>query len=299
MKTPVLLLLFNRPDETKQLIECLEKIKPSRIFIVADGHRPLIIGEKEKCNEVKDIVSNLNWTCEVNTNFRSTNLGCRESVSQGIDWFFDHVEEGIILEDDCIPHESFFNYCTELLEKYRFDNEVMHIGGNNFQFGKARGDSDYYFSIYNHVWGWATWRRAWSHYNDIFELDKIEDELRKFIGHRATFKYFEEVFSKVAAKQIDTWDFIWTYSCWKAHGLSIIPNKNLVTNIGFGHQATHTRNVSSVQSKIPALNIGSPLKHPKQKKINRKADKYTFYTILRALTIKDRINMFKRKLLFK
>lgn len=295
MKIPVLILLFNRPNETKKLLDCLSDVRPSKLFVVVDGPRPEIDGEVEKCKIVRSLISSINWKCELKTTFRPNNLGCRKSVSLGIHWFFEHVDQGIILEDDCIPDKSFFGYCSELLEKYRFDSNVMHIGGNNFQYGKIRSDGDYYFSIHNHVWGWATWRRAWIEYTEKIDVDKFE-EIRKFVGHQATWNYFRDVFEKLAANQIDTWDFYWTYSCWNVKGISIIPNKNLVTNIGFGKEATHTKDPKSIQSKIPAEKMSLPLKHPTTNRINKRADRYSFHTIFRPLKLKDRINLLKRKL---
>jgi hypothetical protein len=163
--TPVLFLIFNRPNTTEQVFEAIAKAKPRCLFVAADGPRTDKEGEAEKCQAVRDIIKRVDWDCEVKTLFREQNLGCKEAVSSAITWFFEQVEEGIILEDDCLPSDSFFSFCAELLEKYRDDKRIMMISGDNFQDGIQRGDASYYFSSVPWIWGWATWRRAWRLYD--------------------------------------------------------------------------------------------------------------------------------------
>ena len=163
--TPILFLIFNRPDTTFKVFEEIRKIKPAKLYIAADGPRPNVIGEEEKCTASRNIIKQVDWDCDVKTLFREKNLGCKIAVSSAISWFFENVEEGIILEDDTFPTQSFFWFCQELLDFYRNDSRIMHISGNNFQLGKIRGEGSYYFSKYNHIWGWATWKRAWRFYD--------------------------------------------------------------------------------------------------------------------------------------
>src|SRR6185503_8669515 len=181
---PILLLVFNRPETTKRVFERIREIKPSKLFVAADGYRPEKEGEKEKCEEVRNLVMNsIDWPCEVKSLFRNSNLGCGPAVSEGITWFFEHVEEGIILEDDILPSRSFFGFAKELLKLYRNDESVWHIGGNSYNPYKMK--ADYYFSAYPHIWGWATWRRAWNNYR--YELDDID--------HKKVFANVSELFS--------------------------------------------------------------------------------------------------------
>ncbi len=241
LKTPVLFLIFKRLNTTKQVFEQIRKAKPPKLYIAADGPRENVPGEAEKVKEVREFVlNNIDWDCEVKTLFREKNLGCGKAVSSAITWFFENEERGIILEDDTLPSLSFFWFCEELLERYKDDRRIGQIGGCNFQKGKWRGEGDYYFSKYNHIWGWASWRDRWKKYD--FELKSISDD--KFIENihkeKKAQKYWKQIFWKMKRKEIDTWDYQWTFTLWYNEQLSIIPNLNLVSNIGFGKDATHT-----------------------------------------------------------
>lgn len=243
--TPILFLIFNRPDTTTKVFAEIKKIKPKYLFIAADGPRENQKGEKEKCEEVRKIVlNNIDWDCEVKTLFREKKLGCKYAVSSAIDWFFKNKEQGIILEDDCLPDLSFFGFCEELLEKYKNNKKIMMISGNNFQFGIKRGDGDYYFSKYNHIWGWATWRRAWLKY-DLKMLSypnfKKDEKIKSIWSNKKIQNYWLYIFDEVYNNKIDTWDYQWTYAIWNNNGLCILPNINLVSNIGFGKEAIHTK----------------------------------------------------------
>jgi len=240
LKTPILFIIFNRPDTTERVFAEISKQKPKYLYVAADGPR----SEEEKaiCEQARKVIDKVDWDCEIKTLFRERNLGCKAAVSSAIDWFFDNVEEGIILEDDCLPSQAFFPYCEELLEKYRHDTRIMHISGEtptNSEFS----DGSYFFATTAHVWGWASWRRAWQlydvemkSYSKFKELDKIQDIFSK----KEEKKYWLRVFDRVTAGEINTWDYQWMYALYVNNGLSIIPNKNLISNIGFGNQATHT-----------------------------------------------------------
>ena len=165
MKTaPVLLIIFNRPDTTARVFEAIRAARPTELYIAADAPRENRSEDKRLCEEAKKITEKIDWPCEVHRLYQEKNLGCKRGPIASITWFFENVEAGIILEDDCVPHPSFFAFCSELLEKYADDKRIMHVSGNNFQFGKMRGDASYFFSEYTLSWGWATWRRAWQRF---------------------------------------------------------------------------------------------------------------------------------------
>lgn len=277
-KTPLLIIVFNRPELTKKLIESLEAVKPKNIFVVADGAREGNKNDKALCREVRELFDNLNWSCNVTRKFRNKNLGCAKSVSQGITWFFERNEMGIILEDDCIADPSFFTFSETLLHHYKYHEDIFHISGNNFQFGKTRGKADYYFSVFNHIWGWATWKRAWDKFEFDIEMNNVY-EMRSFIDSEPIFQYFSRQFEAAINGKIDSWGFRWTFACWKNKGLSILPNKNLVTNIGFGPNATHTHQINSLQNNLPIHSMNTALTHPKIIKADKKADLYSFRKI--------------------
>jgi len=165
LRTPVVLIIFNRPPTTERVFAEIAKARPQKLFVVADGPRPERSGEAEKCAAARAVIDRVDWECEVLRNYAEVNLGCRQRPPTGISWVFEQVAEAIILKDDCVPHPTFFRFCEELLEKYREDERVMHISGSNFQPGYTRGPFSYYFSRFNPIWGWASWRRAWQHYD--------------------------------------------------------------------------------------------------------------------------------------
>ena len=280
--TPILFLVFNRPDTTQQVFDVLRKIKPTKLFIAADGPRLDKEGEKEKCDAVRRIATQIDWECQLVTLFRDINLGCGKAVSEAITWFFDQVEEGIILEDDCLPDNSFFIFCTLLLDQYRNDNRVMHIGGSNFQFGIKRGDGDYYFSIISHVWGWATWRSAWRKYEfNLNEANDIsDDKFNVALNNNKKFiTYYKNIFHEMRNSGIDTWDYQWFYAIILNNGLTICPNTNLVKNIGFGKDATHTLNDPSWNILNTVKTIAA-FKKPTAINIDYDADAFTFREIM-------------------
>ncbi len=264
LKTPILFLIFNRPEETNRVFEEIKKQKPEYLYVAADGQRPDIPGEAELCNQARAVIKKIDWDCEVKTLFREKNSGCKKAVCEGITWFFDNVEEGIILEDDCLPSESFFRFCEENLEKYRHDTKIMHISGEN-PLDTEPGNASYYFSKIPHIWGWASWRRAWNLYDvefqdfDYFIKNNI---IENIFEQKEVQKFWNKVFTRVKNGEINTWDYQWTYALFVNNGLSIVPGKNLVSNIGFGAvKATHTNeNAKCANRKISEINN---IIHPK------------------------------------
>ncbi|GFO68499.1 hypothetical protein GMLC_20780 [Geomonas limicola] len=280
---PVLFIIFNRPEPTRVVFEAIRKARPERLFIAGDGPRPGRAGDAELCQATRDVALQVDWECEVQVLFQEKNLGCKLGVSTAIDWYFSQVEEGIILEDDCLPEPSFFGYCAELLEFYRNDPQVMMISGDNFQYGRVRGEGSYYFSRFTHIWGWASWRRAWRHYDvamSRFPAFVQQNRIEALFDQQEARDYWLYSFVRCYQGEIDTWDYQWTFALWERDGVAILPNVNLVTNIGFGPGAVHCQNSDSVLANLPTFPIG-PLKHPRRVEADREADRFTFeYTFL-------------------
>lgn len=264
MKTPVAFIIFNRPDTAERVFAEIAKVRPPKLLVIADGPRADRPGELEKCNASRSIIDRVDWPCEVLTNYSEVNLGCKNRVSSGIDWVFSQVEEAIILEDDCLPEPSFFQFCEEMLVRHRHDERIGMVSGTNFLDSKIVIDDSYYFSKYMTIWGWATWRRAW----DTYDVNvKFWPRLKKdrFLDTRIKQKterdYWCRVFDGVHNRTIDTWDYQWVLCNWSHSRLSIVPAVNLVSNIGFRADATHTSSVS-IYSNMKTKSIAFPLKHP-------------------------------------
>ncbi|MDZ7959690.1 MAG: TylF/MycF/NovP-related O-methyltransferase [Aulosira sp. DedQUE10] len=279
LKTPVGFIIFNRPDTTARVFEAIRQAKPPKLLVIADGPRADKFGEAEKCAAARAIINQVDWECEVLTNYSDINLGCRKRVSSGLNWVFEQVEEAIILEDDCLPHPTFFRYCQELLDEYHDDERVMMISGNNFQFGRKRTEYSYYFSRYGHCWGWASWRRAWAKYDDSMQVwpeAKDNDWLHNILQNEQAVAYWSRIFQGVY-EGFNSWAYIWQYILWINSGLTILPNVNLVSNIGFG-SGTHT-NTNNKLSNMTVEALLLPIKHTPFVFINPGFDDFTETTI--------------------
>ncbi len=263
LTTPVTFIIFNRPDTTQKVFDAIRLAKPEKLLLIADGPRDGRPGEREKCEQTRKIVENIDWECEVLRNYSDINMGCKKRVSSGLNWVFENVEESIILEDDCLPDPSFFRYCQELLEKYRDDERVMVISGDNMLFEKNMQEHSYYFTKYVHIWGWATWRRAWKLYDVNIELWPKANEKGLLLGivDKLELYQWKNNLNSVYAENFDTWDYQWVFSIWMQSGLSIAPGKNLISNIGFNQDATHTHG-ASIYSNMQTEPLTFPLKHP-------------------------------------
>ena len=275
--TPILFLIFNRPDTTQEVFNAIKKQRPKYLYVAADGARETKEGEKEICLKTRNIINQIDWDCELKTLFRDKNLGCGKAISSAITWFFENVEEGIILEDDCLPHLDFFYYCEELLEKYRNEPTIKIIGGANFQDGIKRGDASYYFSAYSHIWGWATWKRTWNEYSftlEEYSKSDFKKTLKTYFPKWTERQVWMDKFLLMKKQAIDTWDYQLSFSIWENNGICIVPNVNLISNIGFGEDATHTTGNHQI-SCLPFEKI-LPLTHPKQLCINREADEFYY-----------------------
>jgi hypothetical protein len=282
LSTPVLFLIFNRPDTTKRVFDQIREAQPCRLYIAADGPRKGVSGEDALCRETRNICAHIDWSCDVQTLFRDQNLGCRTAVNSAISWFFEQEEQGIILEDDCLPSPGFFSFCESMLEKYRDDERVMHIGGSNFQDSREALYS-YYFSNVHHVWGWATWRRAWTQYDATMpEYDEFLSSgfLRQMFPKRYHQQLWKDCFAHVRSGRWNTWDYQWTYSIWKSNGLGITPQANLISNIGFSASGTHTTSSeASSLAERTTFQLGN-LSHPIIMRADQRADSYTLNTYL-------------------
>lgn len=286
IKIPIVFLVFNRPELTRRVFQRIREAQPAKLLVVCDGPRSSVPSDAERIARVRETIdAEVDWPCEIRRNYADLNMGCRDRVVSGLDWAFSLEEEAIILEDDCLPDLSFFKYCESLLGKYRDEPKVMHIGGNNFQNKNGAASKSYFFSKYNHVWGWATWRRAWR------LLDMKATCWISFEGRRkveATFDsareaaYWSSIFDGLVNTKAteDVWDYYWTLACWYNRGLATYPTVNLVQNIGIGCDATHTK-VNSWRH-CEAENIGTV--RIEQRIIrNKAADQYTFEAVFMDL----------------
>ena len=267
LNTPVLLLIFDRKDFASRIMNVIRQAQPEHLYIAADGPRNDRPGHIEICRETRQfVIDTVDWPCHVETLFRDENMGCKMAVSSAISWFFDRVDRGIILEDDCIPDLSFFEYCQDLLLRYESDERVAAISGDRLvSLGKKFTGWSYRFSIFSHLWGWATWRRAWAYYDlSMSHWPGLRESswLERLLTNPDAARYWRMQLESVYQGKIDTWDYQWVFACWVNSGLTISPNVNMISNIGFGPTATHTKNRGSELANLRCEQISFPLKHP-------------------------------------
>lgn len=298
LKTPVLFLIFNRYDTTQQVFEAIKKARPPRLYIASDGAREYKENELTNVQEIRDyVLTNIDWQCEVKTLFRDTNLGCRNAISSAIDWFFGHEEMGIIIEDDCLPSQSFFCYCDNLLKKYENDSRIMCISGNNFFPKLSKNNYSYHFSEIPQIWGWATWKRAWE-LNNIAINNFVELQANHILisSNSKANKMWWKKAGKTYYKEIDTWDYLWSFTNLINNGLTIIPNNNLVKNIGIGHiNSTHTNKIKE-RFIIETEEMPFPLIHPPYLRPDFMFDKMLYKNILNVNPFWKRVvNELKRR----
>lgn len=279
MKVPVLFIIFNRLETTKKVFDSIQQYRPSHLYIAADGSRIERKEENKQCDLVRKwVLDNINWDCELKTLFQEHNLGCGKAPSTAISWFFEQEEEGIILEDDCVPHPHFFTFCEQLLPYYRNDTRISIISGCNFDTAKQFSTKEsYFYSIFPYTWGWASWRRNWQDYDyHLKEWRSINKKtfLRKHLFNQKSYDLsWQQIFdglSNDAPKHI--WDYQFFYQCFKKHQLSIVPNVNLIQNIGCGEGATHTMAADNPKMYIPLQKMTFPLTHPEHFVSNKAYD---------------------------
>jgi hypothetical protein len=283
---PILIIGFNRPAHLKVLIDRLREIAPTQIYVALDGSRPDREGEREKVAACRELIHNIDWPCTVKTNFQETNLGCGLGVSTAITWFFEQVDRGIILEDDIIPDPSFFPYCTELLDRYAVDPSVFAISGCNFvpaEF-QSRPVESFRFSQVPHIWGWATWKDRWQLYS--LEISGWRERLpvhklwTKSGGNIPGTVYWAGTFELLARKEVDTWDGQLVYCSMVNNALTATSNVNLIQNIGFDGEATHT--LEDRDELQPVRSMDFPLVFPTRVQVDSKADAWTRRNHFRA-----------------
>jgi len=291
MKTPVIFIIFNRPDLTRRSFAAIRQAQPETLIVVADGPRSHRPGEAGQCAATRDIIDQVDWPCQVIKEYADVNLGCKNRVASGITAAFQRVDRAIILEDDCLPEPTFFTFCETMLDYYATNEQVMAVSGNNFLFKRSTDIQDsYYFSQYVNIWGWATWKRAWDKYDvTMSDWPIVRDQ-----------HLFNQVWTKrfdlAHANKIDTWDIQWTYTCLRHHGLTVVPKHNLVSNVGFARpDATHTK-VKTIVAEMDTQPMIFPLQHPTIIAPNTQADKQVQFHFTRIGLVIDMIKMFFKRI---
>lgn len=283
---PILFLTFNRPSHTAAVFQRIREAKPEKLFLAADGPRSHVADDEEKCKKVKEIISEVNWDCEVHTLFREQNLGCGLAVSSAIDWFFSMVEGGVILEDDCNPSLQFFQFTAAMLEEYKNEKQVFHISGFSWVYEESF-PHDFYFTRYPNIWGWATWADRWKKYNFSLEGQTIDKKLSWLEATKEEVFFHNYSFKSVLKENVDTWDYQWKFCLFQHRGICINPNANFIDNIGFDGEGTHTvqdkklplvsnNDLLSVDYRVPEIDLLMEKKH-REKYLWPKAN--YFYTL--------------------
>ena len=282
MQTPVVFIIFKRPDTTQKVFEAIRQAKPPQLLVIADGPRKDKLGEDELCSVTRAIIDQVDWECEVLKNYSDVNLGCKQRVSSGLDWAFNQVEEAIILEDDCLPDLTFFRFCEELLSEYRHDERIMMISGSNYSVKWKSENQSYHFSLGNSIWGWASWRRAWQHYDVKMKLwsdPEIKNKVRDITADEIVYHYKTRGFNLAASGQDDDWAFAWDLAKLLQSGLTIFPSINLISNLGVDSTSRadeETKSKVGFRPKISNLSLASmafPLKQPNCVVIDKEYDR--------------------------
>ncbi|MDH5666808.1 MAG: hypothetical protein OEY86_02205 [Nitrospira sp.] len=279
--TPIAVLTFNRPELTERLLNILGQIKPRRMLVVSDGPRSHVATDVERVTAVRRLFEKLDWECHVDRNFAECNMGSFPRNSSGLSWVFDQVEEAVILEDDCVPEPSFFPFCEELLRKYRDDQRVGLISGNNFlKPSRQKLAASYFFSGYATTWGWASWRRTWRQVDlDMPYWLEFRDsgQLRRAVYSDNEDLYWRSVYDAIHERRTkNAWDYQLMLTCRRFNLLTIVPAVNLVSNVGFGGDAVHYKNNRFLEINVPTGSIPFPLVHPAKVEMSRKVD-YQIY----------------------
>jgi hypothetical protein len=300
-KTPVLLIAYRRPDTTKQVIDAIRVAAPERMFVACDGPNPKNPGEAERVAATRALIEReIDWPCKIERRYSDTNQGCKMGPSSAITWFFEQVEEGIILEDDCVAHPDFFPYCEALLERYNNDRRVWCISGDNSAAINLTGDWSYGFIHTPLVWGWASWRRAWANYDiqmNVWNKIKNTPILQDIFPDPLEREVYLTIFEQVSKKGLDAWDYQFVCASILNDALCAIPARNLISNIGFEEYAVHTTNINP-RSYAPSYPI-LPLEHPPLVWLDRHADSQVFDKVHGGAGIRESrqpINRIKRSI---
>lgn len=260
--TPVAFHIFNRPQFSNRVFAAIAQARPQKLLVIADGPRADVPDDIDLCKQARAIVEQVNWDCQVLTHFSETNLGVRRCNVQGLDWVFSEVEEAIILEDDCLPHACFFQFCHAMLERYRHDQRIMSISGSNFLLDSLSIPETYLFSRFFVFWGWASWKRAWRQYDldmRYWPQYRQQQQISAFFAQKGLSNWLAQLFDWAYESQL-AWDIPWFYSCLFNHGLSILPKVNLISNIGV--QGTHAQQNQGL-NHLPTFELPlDPIIHP-------------------------------------
>lgn len=274
IQAPVVIFIYKRQANLGSLLTTMRSFKPTKLYLISDG--PKGLEEEKAVIETRELLESLiNWTCEIKKNYSDINLGLKERFCTGIDWVFSQEERAIFIEDDCLPDPTFFKFCDDLLEKYKDDERIFSISGNNFLFGQGKSRESYYFSKYPHIWGWATWKRSWDKYDSEisdWQARRQTNWLREVTGGFIISKFWKYIFDRLSAGKINTWDYQLTYTSFKNRGLNIIPSVNLVTNVGYGQDSTNIKSKNKTIA-VSAEQIQFPLVHPVEFKVNGANDR--------------------------
>lgn len=298
--TPIALFVFNRPETTARVLERIAGQRPRRLLVVCDGPRADRAGEAERVAEVQALIAaRIDWPCELRTDYAPRNLGCRARLASGLDWVFSEVDEAILLEDDCLPDPSFFRWCREMLERHREDPRVMMVSGNNFLFRTPpAGAPSYHYSRFSHIWGWATWRRAWQHYGgalDAWRVRRDSDWLERRLPVPGAAEHYRAAFDALLAGRIDTWDYQWDLTVFLHDGLSVVPSVHLVENLGIGVGATHTT-TPPIEARAVCGTLAFPLRHPPAVAADLDADRREFACLHPRRPLKSFLRRLRRRL---
>jgi hypothetical protein len=276
----VVLFVYNRLETTARVFARIAEARPRTLLIVGDGPHPDRPNDAERCEAVQRLVTRPEWDCDLRVSLAPVNWGFNRRISSGLDWAFRQFEELIILEDDCVPDPTFFPYCAELLHRYRLDDRIMMITGDNFQFGRTRGDSSYYFSHGVGTWGWASWRRAFQHFDPemrTWPQHRDLDTLDRIWPVPAIANYWRERFDEAYQRRVDAWDYQWAFAMWQQGGLQIAPNTNLISYIGCLADTAHTTDLRAPYCNLPTSAVQLPMRHPPVVARDLTADCFEFY----------------------
>ncbi len=294
INTPVLFLTYKRFETSEKVFNSIKKAQPRKLYFVSNAPKTFDEEEITKVSKVRSLIHQIDWKCEVVTLFREVYLDVQESISNSIDWFFTQEEMGIILEDDCVPSQSFYEFCEEMLKYYKYDERVYSVGGCCFLEDPIHSENEYMFSNHTYIWGWATWRRAWLQY-DLHMTEwpeyKKSKEFKSLFTNYLVRYYWSDLFDKVYLKELKTWDYQWLYSIWKNKGYSIIPNRNLVTNIGFGIDSNFTHDQSSIEANIKSKEILPPFTYQSNTNFNVEEQKFVEKYVYKINTLNVLVNL--------
>lgn len=288
---PVLLTIFNRPDKTREAIEALRAAGPRQVFVAADGPRVERPEDAERCARTREEVSRMDWPDQVHTLFRPTNLGCDPAVAGAIKWFFEHVEHGVIIEDDCILHPDYFRFAEELFERFADDKRIMQISAMS-PYPRRTRSYEYHFSrMFRCGGGWGTWRRAWALYSE--QVDRYDGEIEAIL--RATYPRYRDFLVRLRHYRTlrrggaENWDLYWNLACYANHGLAVVPERNLARNSGFGPDSTHTRTSKGPMADLQFEPMRFPLRHPSLVYADTAREEQLMREMRRSISIKGRL----------